>query len=212
VINTKMKSKLAGLERITIQHMVKWMREKPEVIAYLRYLYSDNALPDWVGKFKEKVDYAEILRRAGVEIPAMVDDASASASEEDDRVNEEGEEDVQEGTPAQASATVATDFSARVGMGGQGQPQVGTHGHTSQSRMDIDTAETQKGGQKETQTEAQQKKAVIQRSSKIPDPIVDASVKPLPLVIKPQHTKRGMGGSGTLEEMDVDEARISRVG
>jgi hypothetical protein len=29
------------------------MREKPEVIACLRYLHSDDALPDWVGKFKE---------------------------------------------------------------------------------------------------------------------------------------------------------------
>ena len=55
--------------------MVEWMQEKPEVIAYLRYLYSDDALPDWVGKFKEEVDYAEMLRREGIELPAMEVDA-----------------------------------------------------------------------------------------------------------------------------------------
>jgi hypothetical protein len=190
VINTKMKSKLARLERITIQHMVKWMREKPEVIAYLRYLYSDNALPDWVGKFKEKVDYAEILRRAGVEIPAMVDDASASASEEDDRVNEEGEEDVQEGTPAQGSTIVANDFSAQAGAVGHGPAQTGARGRTAQTRADTDAAETRKEAQEKT---------VIRRSSKIPDPIVDTTVKPLPVILrKPQHTKRGMGGRARL--------------
>jgi hypothetical protein len=41
------------------------MQEKSEVIAYLRYLYSADALPDWVGKFKEEVDHAEILRKEG---------------------------------------------------------------------------------------------------------------------------------------------------
>lgn len=45
---------------------------KPEAIAYLRSQYSSDALPDWVGKFRDKVDYAEILRREGIELPFMM--------------------------------------------------------------------------------------------------------------------------------------------
>jgi hypothetical protein len=80
-----------GLYRNFVRWIVWWMQEKPEVIAYLKYLYSDNELPNWVGKFKDKVDYAEILLREGIELPAMDDDASASVSEDDDRVNVEEE-------------------------------------------------------------------------------------------------------------------------
>jgi hypothetical protein len=62
--------------------------------------------------------------------------------------------------------------------------------------------------QKETRQETR-KKTVMPRSQKIPDPMVNPNPEPLSLVIKkPQHTKRGMGGSGVLEEgMDVAEAR-----
>jgi hypothetical protein len=151
-----------------------------------------------VGKFKEKVDYAEILRRAGVEVPAMVDDASASASE-DARVSEDEEEDVQEGTPAQGSTIVANDFSAQAGAGGRGASQAGAHGRTAQAYADADAAEARK----ETQ-----EKTVLQRSSKIPDQIVNPNPEPLPVVVKkPQYTKRGMGGSGVLEGMGVAEVR-----
>jgi hypothetical protein len=65
---------------------------------------------------------------------------------------------------------------------------------------------------KETRQETR-KKTVMPRSQKIPDPMVNPNPEPLSLVIKkPQHTKRGMGGSGVLEEMDLTEARISHVG
>jgi len=185
------------------------MQEKPEVIAYLRYLHSDDALPDWVGKLKDKVDYAEILRKEGIELPAIVDDASMSVSEDDDRVNveEEDTEDVQEGTPVQASVIGATDFSARANKGDQGQSRADTHGHASRSRTDTgmkDTADARKESQK----------TVPKRSSKIPDPIVNPNPEVLPVVIKkPQYTKRGMGGSATLEEKTgIAEARASRVG
>jgi hypothetical protein len=187
-----------GLYQNTVRWIVYWMQEKPEVIAYLRYLYTDNALPDWVGKFKEDVDYAEILRRAGVEVPAIVDDASASASE-DARVSEDEEEDVQEGTSAQGGTMVANDFSAQAGAGGRGASQAGAHGRTAQAYADADAAEARK----ETQ-----EKTVLQRSSKIPDQIVNPNPEPLPVVVKkPQYTKRGMGGSGVLEGMGVAEVR-----
>jgi hypothetical protein len=144
-----------------------------------------------------------------IELPAMDDDASMSVSEDDDRVNEEDEdaEDVQEGIPVEDSTTVATDFSTRADMGGQGQSRADTHGHASRSRTDTgmkDTAEARKESQK----------TVPKRSSKIPDPIVNPNPEVLPVVIKkPQYAKRGMGGSATLEEgMDVAEARASRVG
>jgi hypothetical protein len=41
------------------------MQEKPEVVACLRNLYTDSALPDWVGKFKDNVGYAEMPRKGG---------------------------------------------------------------------------------------------------------------------------------------------------
>jgi hypothetical protein len=54
-----------GSYQNTVRYLVEWMQEKPEVIAYLRSLYTDDALPDWVGTFKEEVDHAEILRKEG---------------------------------------------------------------------------------------------------------------------------------------------------
>ncbi len=33
-----------------IHQLVRWIREKPEVIAYLRTMYSAQALPPWVGE------------------------------------------------------------------------------------------------------------------------------------------------------------------
>jgi hypothetical protein len=108
----------------------------------------------------------------------------------------------------QASTRVATDFSARAGMGGQGLTRAGIHGHTSRARTD-----TNMKGTAETRGKMQ-KKTVLQRSSKIPDPIVNPNPEALPLVIKkPQFTKRGMGGSATLEEKTgIAEERISHVG
>ncbi len=59
-----------------------------------------------------------------------------------------------------------------------------------------------------TRAEPRQKKAVLQRSSKIPDPTVKINSNVLPLVIKEKRAKRGMGGSAELEEgMGIAEAR-----
>jgi hypothetical protein len=129
-----------------------------------------------------------------IELPAMDDDASMSVSEDDDRVNDEDEdaEDVQEGIPVEDSTTVATDFSTRADMGGQGQSRADTHGHASRSRTDTgmkDTAEARKESQK----------TVPKRSSKIPDPIVNPNPEVItPVIKKPQYTKRGMGGQECL--------------
>jgi hypothetical protein len=196
------------------------MQEKPEVIACLRYLHSDDALPDWVGKLKDKVDYAEILRREGIELPAMVDDDAASASaSEDDRVNEEGEEDVQEGTPAQGSTIVANDFSTRANAEGRGATQTNARRRTAQTHADVDAeargsdADVDAEEATETRKEAQEK-TVMRRISKAPDPLVNPNPEVItPVIKKPRYTKRGMGGSAVLEEgMDVAEARASRVG
>jgi hypothetical protein len=37
--------------------MVKWIQEKPEVIAYLRTRYYANSLPEWMGVIEGDVDY-----------------------------------------------------------------------------------------------------------------------------------------------------------
>ena len=111
-------------------------------MVYLRSLYTDNALPDWVGKFKDKVDYAEILRREGIELPTMYDDASV---DEDDVTEEEADNgDIQEGTPVQANAMVANDFETQPDTDTHGQTQV----HTDIHGRDIgrDTAETAEEG------------------------------------------------------------------
>jgi carbamoylphosphate synthase large subunit len=210
------------------QNIIRWMQEKPEVITYLMYLYSPDALPDWVGKFKVKVDYAEILRNEGIELPAMVDDASAS--EDDDRVNAEEEDagDVQEGTPAQASTIGATNFSTQTDAEGRGATE--TNARRRRRRRDADDdaeargndadmnaeddAETRQEALKDADTDAAetQKKTVMRRISKAPDPIVNPNPEVItPVIKKPQYTKRGMGGSVVLEEMDVEEARISHV-
>ena len=106
------------------------MREKTEVIAYVRSLYTDSALPDWVGKFKDKVDYAEILRKEGIELPAMNDDASA----DEDVITEEelNIKDVQDGTPVQASAMVANDFEPQTPTSTHEQSSTPTHSHPQQ--------------------------------------------------------------------------------
>jgi hypothetical protein len=75
---------------------------KPKVIAYLRSQYSSDALPDWVGKFVN----------------------------EDDATEEELDtEDVQEGTPVQANATVANDFESQAPTDSRGQSRTLIHGH-----------------------------------------------------------------------------------
>jgi hypothetical protein len=113
--------------------MVEWMREKPEVVACLRYLHSADALPDWVGRFKEEVDYAEMLRREGIELPAMVGDAEETVSDgEAVTETDDGEDDIQGGAPVQANATVANNFEPREPMGTHGQSQAPTHGHPRQ--------------------------------------------------------------------------------
>jgi ABC-type proline/glycine betaine transport system ATPase subunit len=94
---------------------------------------------DYVWKFKEKVDYAEILRMEGIELPSMdSDDASVDEVE----VTEEAcTEDVQEGTPVQANATVANYFSTQADMSEHELTRADTHGHAQQGH-EQDTKKT----------------------------------------------------------------------
>jgi hypothetical protein len=85
----------------------------------------------------------------------------------------------------QASAMVANDFSTQANAEGRGATQTNARRRTAQTHADTDAAETRK----ETQ-----KKTVIPRSSKKPDPIVDTKIKVLPLVIKETKTKRAWAG------------------
>jgi hypothetical protein len=54
---------------VNVQHMVKWIQEKPEALAYIRSQHTVDALPNWEGKLEGNADYAEILRGAGVSVP-----------------------------------------------------------------------------------------------------------------------------------------------
>jgi hypothetical protein len=86
---------------------------------------------------------------------------------------------------------IANDFSTQANADERGLTGTNARRRTSQTHVDTDAAETRK----ETQ-----KKTVIPRSSKMPDPIVDTKIKALPPVTKETRTKRGMGGSAILEE------------
>jgi hypothetical protein len=58
--------------------MVDWLQKKPGVIAYLRSQYTPEALPDWVGELEGDDDYREIIRKEGIDVPALdVDDGSS---------------------------------------------------------------------------------------------------------------------------------------
>jgi hypothetical protein len=52
--------------------MVDWLQKKPEVIACLRSQYTTEALPDWVGELEGDVDCRGIMRREGIDVPALV--------------------------------------------------------------------------------------------------------------------------------------------
>jgi hypothetical protein len=86
--------------------------------------------------------------REGIELPAMVGDAEETVSDREAVIEtDDSEEDIQDGTPVQASTRVATDFSARAGMGGLGTDTgwhtrshiTGTHGHGHGSARDVST-------------------------------------------------------------------------
>ena len=116
-----------------------------------------------MGKFKNNVDYAEILRKEGIELPSMVDDVEERVSDEGDAVIEtdDSEEDVQLGTPAQANTMVANGNLTHADMGSHGLTGAVTHGHTPQSHMEGHGKDTE-GDMLKTREETQ-KKTVLHR-------------------------------------------------
>jgi hypothetical protein len=113
--------------------MVKWIQEKPEVITYLRCLYTDNALPNWVGKLEGNVNYREFLRSKGVEVPATaVDDRDSMDDVADGGSDEAGsmEDDIAEGIlPLQSSTVEANDNEPWEPTGTHRHPPTVTHGN-----------------------------------------------------------------------------------
>jgi hypothetical protein len=118
---------------VNVQHMVKWIQEKPEVIAYVRGTYTDDALPKWVGRLKGNVNYREFLLSKGVELPAMVDDSGSMDDGSGEDNAEEG--DIAEGTiPVQGSTTGDVDP----------EPQAPTHSHPPQEPSPVTGEATEK--------------------------------------------------------------------
>jgi hypothetical protein len=119
---------------------VDWVQKKPEVITYLRSQYSSDALFEWVGEPEGDVDYGELLRSKGVEVPATaVADSGSMDGTADRDVDDNGtmeekvaEEDIAEGTPVQGSATGDVDPEPQAPMGTHGKSQAPTHGHPPQ--------------------------------------------------------------------------------
>jgi hypothetical protein len=109
--------------------MVDWIRKKPEVIAYLRSVYTSDRLPNWVGVIEGDVNYSEFLRSKGVELPAMVDDRNSMTVDDYD-AKETMEEDIAEGIlPVQASTIAATDKRLQTLTDTHGQSRTLTNGN-----------------------------------------------------------------------------------
>jgi hypothetical protein len=121
---------------VNVQHMVKWIQEKPEVIAYVRGTYTDDALPKWVGRLKGNVNYREFLLSKGVELPAMVDDSGSMDDGSGEDNAEEG--DIAQGTiPVQGSAIGDVDPKSPSLTGTHGKSQAVSHGHSPQESSPV---------------------------------------------------------------------------
>src|SRR4030042_1109537 len=105
-----------------------FLQNNPEVIAWLRCLLTDKALPPRVGRLESNVNYSEFLRSKGVELPAMVDDRDPMADDSEDSLDKG--EDIAEGiVPAQPSTMVANNFEPRAPTDTHGQPRTHIHSH-----------------------------------------------------------------------------------
>jgi hypothetical protein len=121
--------------------MVRLIHNKPEVIAYVRSVYSPDRLPNWVGVIEGNINYREFLKSKGVTLPSMVDD---SVSMDDVSNDDESQgEDIAEGMmPAQASTRVATDNETQTPMNTHEQTRTPIHGHTQQTDTEDTDNET----------------------------------------------------------------------
>jgi hypothetical protein len=91
------------------------------------------------------------------------DNIDNDADDEVDSI-EASDEDLYDGTQQQGNTIVANGNLTQADIGGHKLTEADTHGHTSQTRTDInmkDTAETQTGTRKETLTQTQ-KKTILQ--------------------------------------------------
>ena len=75
-------------------------------------MYSEEALPDWVGKLEGNVNYRDYLRSKGVDVPAVDDgddmiEVAADVDDADVSVDVDDNEDVAKGTPTQSHAMEA---------------------------------------------------------------------------------------------------------
>ncbi len=181
-----------GLERMHIQHMVKWLQEKPEVIAWVRSQYTDESLPNWVGRLEGNVNYVEFLKSKGVDV-TMEDNADA--------VNDtEQGDDVAEVTTVQPHGTGDVTPQTRADIGAQGRTRANNtgeqHGHR-QTREDMD------GQGKDTANDIENtahmndttkytgtQEQTLQRKALNVTPVVNKNVKPMPVTIKDAKEKQ----------------------
>jgi hypothetical protein len=174
--------------------MVDWVQKKPEVITYLRSQYSSDALFEWVGEPEGDVDYGELLRSKGVEVPATtVADSGSMDGTADRDVDDNGtmeekvtEEDIAEGTPVQGSTTGDVDPESQAPMGTHGKSQAVSHGQSPQESPPV-TGEVMEKSPPVTVNESREEPPTVTekdlRVTKLPKAIVEAKSVKIPVKI-----------------------------
>ena len=121
-----------------VVHGPSGFRGSPRSLPTFRYLYSADALPNWAGKLEGNIDLREYLLSKGVELQAIeaeeapMDEDAEDLLEEDTSMEEKADdEDIQDGTPVQASTMVANGKNLKPLSGTLGNLQGATFGKPS---------------------------------------------------------------------------------
>lgn len=160
-----------------------FIHNKPEVIAWVRSVYTPERIPDWVGVIEGDVDYREFQRSKGVELPAMVDDRSSVDEDSNDSVEDE---EVAQGTiPAQPSTRVANKFDQQTPTDTNGNLRTPTNGNIRQPPMEATANEPRTPTEPKLRTPIEVKEQTVPKKD-IPLPLVTVKPKALPVTIQPE--------------------------
>jgi hypothetical protein len=124
----KQLAKQYNLKIASIQHMVRYMQSKPEVIAFIRAQYSPDSIPAWVGDLEGTTDYRGYLHSVGITLP---DEAPVSPpGKMGDVGGDHGDEsDSEVESPTQALTLDANHIESEAPRGTQTTPATLTQTH-----------------------------------------------------------------------------------